>query len=57
MEVALKFLSAIEIAQAWGMKPMTEIAASAGIDEAYLELYGRYKAKVDYRCLLYTSRG
>ena len=52
----MKFLSAIEIAQACEMKPITEIAASAGIDEAYLELYGRYKAKVDYRLLKESSR-
>ena len=32
----MKFLSDIEIAQACEMKPITEIAASAGIDEAYL---------------------
>lgn len=56
MEVAMKFLSDIEIAQACEMKPITEIAASAGIDEAYLELYGRYKAKVDYRLLKESSR-
>ena len=29
------------------LKPITEIAASAGIDEDALELYGKYKAKVD----------
>ena len=52
----MKFLSDIEIAQACEMKPITEIAASAGIDEAYLELYGRDKAKVDYRLLKESSR-
>ena len=52
----MKFLSDIEIAQACEMKPIAEIAASAGIDEAYLELYGRYKAKVDYRLLKESSR-
>lgn len=52
----MKFLSDIEIAQACEMKPITEIAASAGIDEAYLELYGRYKAKADYRLLKESSR-
>ena len=41
----------IEIAQACDMKPITEIAALAGVDEAYLEQYGKYKAKVDYRML------
>ena len=38
--------SDIEIAQACEMRPITEIAARAGIDEKYLEQYGRYKAKV-----------
>ena len=52
----MKFLSDIEIAQACEMKPITEIAASAGIDETYLELYGRYKAKVDNRLLKESNR-
>ena len=42
----------IEIAQAATMKPITEIAAKAGILEEELELYGRYKAKIDYMALL-----
>ena len=37
----------IEIAQAHEMKPITEIAAAAGINEQHLELYGKYKAKLD----------
>ena len=37
----------IEIAQENEMKPITEIAAGLGIDDRYLESYGRYKAKVD----------
>lgn len=41
----------IEIAQACEKRRITEIAAKAGIDEKYLELYGNYKAKVDYRLL------
>ena len=28
-----------------------EIAASAGLDSRYIELYGNYKAKVDYNLL------
>ena len=40
-------LTDIEIAQACEMKPITEIAASAGIDERYVEQYGRYKAKLE----------
>ena len=31
--------------------PITEIAAKAGIDEKYLEQYGKYKAKIDYNLL------
>ena len=37
----------IEIAQSVKMKPITEIAETAGIDLKYLEQYGNYKAKVD----------
>ena len=39
--------SDIEIAQACEMEPIAEVAAQAGIDEKYLEPYGRYMAKVD----------
>jgi len=45
------FLSDIEIAQACQMKNIREISAVAGVDEKYLELYGNYKAKVDYMLL------
>ena len=44
-------LTDIEIAQATKPKPIGEIAAIAGVDEKYLELYGNYKAKVDYNLL------
>jgi len=44
-------LSDIEIAQAARIKPIKEIAASIGIDEKYLELYGNYKAKVQLEIL------
>ena len=44
-------LTDIEIAQQCQKKPITEIARNAGIKEEYLELYGNYKAKVDYRLL------
>ena len=46
----------IEIAQSAVMKPITEIAATAGVDEKYLEQYGKYKAKVDYALLKENSR-
>ena len=36
----------IEIAQGATMKPICEIAASLGISESDLELYGKYKAKL-----------
>ena len=38
----------IEIAQSAKLKPITEIAENAGIDCDNLELYGKYKAKIDY---------
>ena len=44
-------LSDIEIAQACKMRPVSEIAKTAHIDEEYLEHYGRYKAKVDLSLL------
>ena len=40
-------LTDIEIAQNAKLRPIGEIAAKAGIPEEALELYGRYKAKVD----------
>ena len=45
------FQSDIEIAQACEKQKITAIAAKAGIDEKYLEPYGSYKAKVDYKLL------
>ena len=41
----------IQIAQEAEMKDIREIAEKAGVDEKYLELYGKYKAKVDYNIL------
>ena len=41
----------IEIAQKHTPQRITEIAAAAGIDEKYLEMYGNYKAKIDYKLL------
>ena len=37
----------IEIAQAAKPLPITEVAARAGIDEEYVECYGKNKAKID----------
>lgn len=46
----------IEIAQSVQMKPISEIAAAAGIDETYVEPYGRYKAKIDTALLKDNDR-
>ena len=46
----------IEIAQSVEMKPITEIAKAAGVDDKYLEQYGKYKAKVDYSLLKESDR-
>ena len=52
----MAFLTDIEIAQSCTMRPITEIAKVAGVDEQYLELYGNYKAKIDYRLLRESTR-
>ncbi len=44
-------LTDIEIAQATTPQPIDEIADAAGVNEKYLENYGKYKAKVDYNLL------
>ena len=49
------YKSDIEIAQETPMLPITEIAKKAGIDEKYLEQYGKYKAKIDYNLLRETE--
>ena len=41
----------IEIAQSAKMQPIAEIAEKAGIDEKYLDLYGKYKAKINISLL------
>lgn len=47
----MKYKTDIEIAQACEKQNIREIAAAAGIEEKYLEPYGRYMAKVDYALL------
>lgn len=47
----MTYKSDIEIAQVCEMRKITEIAEIAGEDEKCLELYGNYKAKVDYALL------
>ena len=49
MEKIMK--SDIQIAQETEMRPIVEIAERAGVDEKYLEQYGRYKAKIDYNIM------
>ena len=51
----MAFLSDIEIAQQCKMKPITEIAKTAGIDAKYLEQYGNYKAKIDLSLMKETN--
>jgi len=52
----LQYKSDIEIAQGAAMRPITEIAGTAHVDEKYIEQYGRYKAKIDPALLKETQR-
>ena len=52
----MAYLSDIEIAQRCEMKPIQEIAKAAHVPEKYLEVYGRWKAKVDPALLKETDR-
>ena len=52
----MAYLTDIEIAQSTPMQPITDIAKVAGVDEDYLEQYGKYKAKVDYKLLADSPR-
>ena len=45
----MAYLSDIEIAQSVTMRPISEIAEKAGIEDKYVEQYGKYKAKIDYK--------
>jgi formate--tetrahydrofolate ligase len=47
----MSFKSDIEIAQEAKLKDIREIAAKMGLTEDDIDLYGRYKAKVDYNLL------
>ncbi|MBQ1771723.1 MAG: formate--tetrahydrofolate ligase [Clostridia bacterium] len=47
----MAYKSDIEIAQENKMKKIADIAADLGIDEKYIELYGNYKAKIDFSLL------
>ena len=52
----MQYKSDIEIAQGAAMRPITEIAGIANVDEKYIEQYGRYKAKIDPALLKETQR-
>ncbi len=52
----MAFLSDIEIAQNCKLKPITEIAKVAHVSDDYLELYGKYKAKIDLSLLSDAGR-
>ena len=49
------FKSDIEIAQETPMEQITVIADKLGIEDRYLEQYGKYKAKIDYNLLKETK--
>ena len=51
----MSYKTDIEIAQETVMSPITEVAKEAGIDDKYLEQYGKYKAKLDYNMLRETD--
>lgn len=46
----------IQIAQETKLKNIVEIAGSLGIGDDSLELYGKYKAKIDYASILKSDR-
>lgn len=47
----MKIKTDIQIAQENEMAHISQIAEKAGLAEEYVELYGNYKAKIDYRLL------
>ena len=52
----MSYKTDIEIAQECQMKHIREIAATAHVDEKYLEQYGNYKAKIDLSLLEESDR-
>ena len=52
----MAFKTDIEIAQECEMRHISEIAEAAHVDEKYVELYGKYKAKIDPALLNETDR-
>lgn len=55
MSKTAKPLSDLEIARNSTIRPITEIAEGAGIPEEAIELYGKYKAKIDVNQLPKSS--
>jgi formyltetrahydrofolate synthetase len=49
--MAVQIPTSLEIAQQATLRPIAEVAADAGLLEDEIELYGRYKAKVDLAVL------
>lgn len=47
----MEFKSDIKIAQSTAMDKISDVAEALGIDEKYIELYGNYKAKINYKML------
>ena len=52
----MAYLTDIEIAQGCKMKHIREIAATAHVDEKYIEQYGNHKAKIDLSLLNETDK-
>lgn len=52
----MAYLTDIEIAQDCKMKHIRDIAATAHVDEKYIEQYGNHKAKIDLSLLSETDR-
>ena len=50
------YKSDIEIAQSVTPKLIMDVARETGIDEKYIEQYGKYKAKIDYALLNESNR-
>ncbi|HKL11077.1 MAG TPA: formate--tetrahydrofolate ligase, partial [Clostridia bacterium] len=51
----MSYKSDIEIAQEASMQDIREIAKKVGLTEDNIDLYGKYKAKVDYNVLKETK--
>ena len=50
-----QYLSDIEIAQQCKMQHINKIAEIAGIEDKYIEQYGKYKAKIDLSLIKYSN--